>query len=90
MEIKQCKNKFYIGENPESCIAEITFVPKDEDRIIVDHTYVSDSLRGQGIGGELVKKVIEYAEKEDKKIIPACTYAAKLMTENEEYKKYLC
>jgi len=54
-------------------------------KIIVNHTYVSESLRGQGIALELVRKVIEYARQENIKIIPLCSYVKKVMTRNEKY-----
>ncbi|HEX9025726.1 MAG TPA: GNAT family N-acetyltransferase [Clostridium sp.] len=88
-EIKKDENKFYIGENSQNALAEITFVPDGESKIIVNHTYVSESLRGQGIALKLVKKVIEYARKENIKIIPLCSYVEKVMTRNEEYKDVL-
>lgn len=83
--IKKDKNKFYIGENVKNPLAEITFIPEGESKIIINHTYVSDSLRGQGIALQLVKKVVEYAREENKKIIPLCSYAKKVMIGNEEY-----
>lgn len=87
--IKKDKNKFYIGEKVENALAEITFVPTGADKIIIDHTYVSDSLRGQKIGLQLVNKVVEYARMENKKIIPLCPYAKRVMTESDEYKDVL-
>lgn len=87
--IKKDNNKFYIGENIENALAEITFVPTGADKIIIDHTYVSDSLRGQKIGLQLVNKVVEYARKENKKIIPLCPYAKRVMTQSNEYKDVL-
>ena len=88
-EIKKDKNKFYIGESSQNALAEITFVPDGESKIIVNHTYVSESLRGQGIALKLVEKVIEYARQENIKIIPLCSYVEKVMTRNEEYKDVL-
>ena len=87
--IKKNKNQFYIGENIENILAEITFVPKGESKIIIDHTYVSDLLRGRGIALQLVKKVVEYARQENKKIIFLCPYAKKVMMESDEYKDIL-
>lgn len=46
-----------------------------EDKIIIDHTYVSEVLKGQGVGQQLVKKVMEYARQENKKIIALCPFA---------------
>ena len=87
--IKRDGNQFYIGESIENRVAEITFVSAGVDTIIIDHTYVSDSLRGQGIALQLVNKVAEYARLEHIKIIPLWSYKKKVMTQNEEYKDVL-
>lgn len=87
--IKKDNNKFYIGEDVENPLAEITFVPTGADKITIDHTYVSESLRGQKIGLQLIDKVAEYARTENKKIIALCPYAKKVMTQSEEYKDIL-
>lgn len=88
-EIKKDKNKFYIGETSTNPIAEITFVPTDDDKLIVNHTYVSNSLRGQGIAMKLVETVIEYARAENKKIVPVCSYVVNVMSNKDEYKDIL-
>ena len=87
--IKKDNNKFYIGEDVENPLAEITFVPTGADKITIDHTYVSESLRGQKIGLQLIDKVVEYARTENKKIAALCPYAKKVMTQNEKYKDIL-
>jgi uncharacterized protein len=87
--IKRDKNRFYIGEDAEHAIAEITFVPTGEDKMIIDHTYVSEILKGQGVGNQLVNKVVEFARQENKKIIPLCPFAKRVMTKTDEYKDVL-
>ena len=37
-------------------IAEILFPKENDDTICITHTYVDDSLRGQGIAKKLVEK----------------------------------
>ncbi len=39
-------NGFVVQENGEM-VAEITFMPLGEDALIIDHTYVSEALRGR-------------------------------------------
>jgi len=85
-DIKEGKQKFYIGDNEQAPIAEITFKPKDASTIIVDHTYVEEELRGQGIAGKLVKVVTDYAREEGKKIIPLCPYVERKMEHTKEYR----
>jgi predicted GNAT family acetyltransferase len=84
IDIKKDVNTFYVGEqnNKE---AEIHYVPTGKEKIIVDHTFVSDSLRGQGIGVALVKRIVEYAREEGKLIIPLCPFAKSQIERNEEY-----
>ena len=43
------------------------------------HTSVSDSHQGQGIARKLVECVIENAEKQNKKLVADCWYAAKIL-----------
>lgn len=89
MEIKIGENKFYIGEDAADTDAEVHYVPTGLTRIIVDHTHVSEKLRGQGIGEALVKKVIEYAREEKLMIVPLCPFAKKQFQVHPEYQDVL-
>ena len=51
----QEKNRFYLGD-PVHPIAEITFEQISEDTLSVNHTFVDDSLRGQGIAEKLLEE----------------------------------
>lgn len=84
-EILKGNNKFYIGEDENNPIAQITYKDKDANTIIADHTYVSDELRGQGIAGKLFDKLIEFAREENKKIVPLCSYVKVKMERSSEY-----
>lgn len=83
------KNIFYMGADVDNASAKITLVHKDENTIIIRNTFVSEPFRGQGVGLQLVKEVVEYARQENKKIIPKCPFARKVMTKNDEYKDVL-
>lgn len=82
-EIKKGNQQFFIGDDETSAIAYVTFKDKNESTIIVEHTFVSDELRGQGIAGKLYKTIIDYARKENKKIIPECSYIKSKMEQNK-------
>ncbi|BBH23676.1 N-acetyltransferase [Paenibacillus baekrokdamisoli] len=77
-------NAFVIEENGEM-VAEITFVPQGEDTLVIDHTYVSEAMRGQKLAETLVKQVVDYARQTNKKIIPACSYAEAQFRRKKEY-----
>ena len=85
LEIKKGVNKFYIGDSEENPLAEMTYVNSGENIIIVDHTFVSDELGGQGVGKLLLKEVVDWSREENKKIIPLCPYAKAQMEKNQEY-----
>ncbi len=83
--IKQGESKFYIGDDEASPQAEIDYRQGEGNNLIVDHTYVADELRGQGIAGKLVEKMVNHARKEGKKIVPECTYAKSKMENTPAY-----
>lgn len=83
--INKGANKFYVGENIQNPLAEITFVESGKARLVIDHTYVSSDLRGQGVAGQLVDNVVQYAREEGKKILPLCPYAKDKIEKNEDY-----
>jgi len=83
--IKEGNNKFYVGDSESNSKAEITYINSGEDTIIINHTFVSNELRGQKLGHQLMQKVIDFARQENKKIIPQCSFAEKEFIENKEY-----
>jgi predicted GNAT family acetyltransferase len=84
IDIKKDTNSFYIGQQNKKD-AEIHYVPTGKDKIIVDHTFVSESLRGQKVGEALVKRIVEFAREEGKMIIPLCTFAKSQIERNRDY-----
>ncbi|WP_284141203.1 MULTISPECIES: GNAT family N-acetyltransferase [unclassified Virgibacillus] len=89
MEIKEGNNTFYLGDSEQHAKAEITYVEKGQSIWIIDHTYVSKELRGQGIAALLMEKLLAHAEANNKKIIPQCSYAAAYMQSNKKYQSLL-
>ncbi|WP_164670083.1 GNAT family N-acetyltransferase [Virgibacillus doumboii] len=87
--INKGENKFYVGEDEQNPLGEITFKQSGDNVLTVDHTYVSDELRGQGVAGKLVEKVVNYAREEGKQINPTCPYAEKKIKNTPEYQGVL-
>lgn len=85
LTVKQTSNKLYIGDDPQAPLAEIHFVEIGDDRLDVDHTFVSETLRGQGIGDLLVERVVDYARQHGKKIIPTCPFVKNRLERNKQY-----
>lgn len=86
MDIREDETSFYIlSEDGKSRIAEITFVYTGDNLVIIDHTMVDDSLRGQKVGNKLVAAVVEKMRREQRKIIPLCPFAKSVFDKAREY-----
>ena len=59
------------------------------DRCELNYILIKPEYRKQGIAHELLMKVVDYARRENKKIIPQCSYAKEVLTKHEEYKDVL-
>lgn len=92
MEIKHKsegnKGRFYIEENHE-IIAEMTYVWAGDTRIIIDHTEVDSSLKGQGIGKKLVAEAVQFAREKGIKIMPLCPFAQAVFDKEKEFSDVL-
>ena len=91
MEIKITHNDAKGSAFPDGKdgLAEMTFSLAGADMLIIDHTEVDDSLRGQGVGMKLLEKVISFADESGRKIIPLCPYARAMFERNPELRKIL-
>ena len=88
MEIKQedngKKGKFYIEIDGKQ-EAEMTYTYAGSDKIIIDHTEVSEKLKGQGIGYKLVEAAIDFMRANQIKAIPLCPFANAVFKKKTEY-----
>ncbi|MEO7658815.1 MAG: GNAT family N-acetyltransferase [Pyrinomonadaceae bacterium] len=87
-EEKGRKGIFFINEEGER-LAEIAYFTSAPGIITVYHTEVSPDLRGEGIGEDLVAAVVDYARKNDLKIIATCEDAKKVIVETPEFQDVL-
>lgn len=84
MEQSDTKGAFFIEENGTR-LAEMSFSKAGEKLLIIDHTDVSDALRGTGAGKKLVAHAVEYARQNGIKIIPLCPFALSVFRKTPEY-----
>lgn len=76
--------KFYIEENNRR-IALMTYSKANSGEIIINHTEVDDSLKGKGIGKDLVAEGVKYARENNLKIVPQCPFAAAEFEKHADY-----
>ena len=82
------KGKFYVQENGKE-LAEMVYNLPSIDKMIIEHTEVSDELRGKNVGAQLVMNAVEYARANNMKIIPLCTFAKSVFDRKAEIQDVL-
>lgn len=73
LDINDNKGTVYVG-NLNEPDAAMTFYHDEDGNMVVDHTEVSDKLRGQGAGRQLLDTIVAHARSENRKIIPVCPF----------------
>lgn len=71
-------------EQDGKMLAEITWTMLGEV-MIMDHTFVSDELRGQGVAKKLLDRTADYAREKGLKMEPVCSYVVSAFDRYEEY-----
>ncbi|MBX2946083.1 MAG: N-acetyltransferase [Cyclobacteriaceae bacterium] len=78
------KGSFYIEENNQR-LAQMTYSMAGEKLMIIDHTEVSDVLRGKGAGKQLVEATVQHARNNTLKILPLCPFAKSVFDKTIAY-----
>lgn len=65
--------------------AEMTFSRANPALIIVDHTFVPDSMRGKGVGVAIAAHVIADARARGFKIVPLCPFLSAQFDRHPEW-----
>ena len=82
------KGMFFV-EQDGNILAEMVYTQPAPDKMIIEHTEVSDLLRGQKVGNQLVETVVDYARKHGIRIIPLCPFANAVFKKTPAYKDVL-
>ena len=77
------KGMFYVGE-AGAILAEMVYTMASEDKMIIEHTEVDESLSGKGVGMQLLDTAVEYARTHKIKIIPLCPFAKSVFDKRPE------
>lgn len=80
------KNKGMFFAGPETGIlARLDYTLPETGKMVIEHTEVSEALKGQNIGYLLVKTAVEYARLHHLKISPHCPFAAAMFRRKPEF-----
>ena len=75
MELQYGPNKIWMENEAGTVVAEVDFVEREDGNYDIVHTFVDDSLRGQGAAGKLVKAAADEIRRRHKKTAPSFSYA---------------
>lgn len=79
---------FYVSKDNKK-LAEMTYVWAGSEKMIIDHTSVDPSLKGQGVGKQLVTAAVAFAREKGIKILPLCPFAKAVFDKESAYKDVL-
>ena len=78
------RNKITAIVNGEE-VGEVTFPESEKGVYVINHTYVDNRLRGQGIASELVSRAVEEIERRGGHVTATCSYALLWLARNRGY-----
>lgn len=78
------KGLFYVAGTKEP-LAKMIYTMPSPEKMIIEHTEVSEELRGQNMGYQLVKTAVEFAREHSIKIIPLCPFANSVFKRKPEF-----
>ncbi len=82
MEFQKEENRIYLEDGKKNTIAEIEFEELEENVFNIYHTFVDESLRGQGIASKLVDMAVEEIKSRGGKVQATCSYAKRWLDLN--------
>lgn len=69
--------------------AELTYTRAGDGLIIIDHTGVPAAMRGMSVGQGMVRRAVEDARAENRRIVPLCPFAKAQITRHPEWQDVL-
>lgn len=85
MELIYEENRIYAKDQDGLLLAEVTFPYRDALRVDINHVYVDESLRGQGVAQNLMLEAYNYLKAKNLQVVAKCPYAISWFKKHEEY-----
>ena len=87
-ELSGKTGSFYLEKNGKR-VASMIYMMSDEKNMIVEHTEVDESLKGQGIGKKLVKELVTYSRENQIKVRSTCHFVSTVLDKTPEWQDIL-
>ncbi len=92
MEIQQIndtKKGYFEAVEEGKEAGKMTYTWAGDSQFIIDHTEVSPEFNGKGVGKKMLMGAVDYARKNNVKIIPLCPFAKSVFDKVEEIRDVL-
>jgi predicted GNAT family acetyltransferase len=83
------QNRIYKQDGHGKLIAELLFPDSGDGIVAFTHTFVDESLRGQGIADQLMNTAVAELKAQGKRAKTFCSYAVKWFDNHPEYNDLL-
>ncbi|NJP39707.1 N-acetyltransferase [Oscillospiraceae bacterium HV4-5-C5C] len=84
MDFQYQEGRIFALDQAGQLLAEVTF-PARDGIATIDHTYVSETLRGQGVAGRLVQAAVDQIRQRGLRPAATCSYAQLWLKRHPEY-----
>ena len=84
MEFQHERERIFALDEQGKLVAEVTF-PVSEGVADIDHTFVDQSLRGQGVAGQLVQAALAQIRERGGTPAATCSYAAHWLSTHPQH-----
>ncbi|MGB0523106.1 MAG: GNAT family N-acetyltransferase [Flammeovirgaceae bacterium] len=82
------QGKFFIAIEGEE-LAFLAYTNLQNKVLTLNHTDVSDKLKGKGVGKKLIEASVNFAREKQMKVVPNCPYAQTIFNKNPDFKTVL-
>ncbi|MFD1605788.1 GNAT family N-acetyltransferase [Flavobacterium artemisiae] len=92
MEIQQIndtKKGYFEAVEDGKEAGKMTYTWAGDSQFIIDHTEVSPDFNGKGVGKKMLMAAVDFARKNNVKIIPLCPFAKSVFDKVEEIRDVL-
>lgn len=75
----------FVYEADGHILARMVYIMAGPQKMIIEHTEVDESLKGQHIGKKLLETLVHYVRKKEIKVIPLCPFANAMLKKIKEW-----
>ena len=73
----------------DQLMAEMVYTMYAPKRMVIEHTEVDESLKGQQIGKQLLETLVNYVREHEIKVVPYCPFAKAMLQRTKEWQDIL-